>query len=111
MKKITQDKIILNIFYDNLNNGYIEDNEEVKKQNEKVNQHLKSFNRKFMFEKDLLMLSDDISDLNYYYHKQGFIDGFKVAMTLMGGEKKRMDKELFDKPEKEYEEGRKTFIE
>ena len=44
--------------------------------------------RKFMFEKDLLMLSDDISDLNYYYHKQGFIDGFKVAMTLMGGRKR-----------------------
>lgn len=83
MEKVTQDEMILNIFYDSLNNGYIEDTEEVKKQNEKISQHLKSFNRKFMFEKDILMLDDDISDLNYLYHKKGFIEGFKIAMILV----------------------------
>ena len=86
MEKVTQDEIISNIFYDSLNNGYIEDTQEVEKQYKKINQHLKSFNRKFMFEKDLLMLDDDISDLNYLYHKQGFIEGFKIAMILVKGQ-------------------------
>lgn len=87
MEKVTQDEMISNIFYDSLDNGYIEDTEETKKQNKETNQHLKSFKNKFMFEKDLLMLGDNISDLNYLYHKQGFIEGFKIAMLLCRGEK------------------------
>lgn len=86
MEKVTQDEMILNIFIDSLNNGYIEDTEEIKNKNKEIEQKMKSFNCKFMFEKDLSMFSDDISDLNCLYQKQGFIDDFKIAMLLCRGE-------------------------